>query len=70
MKKKNVSPTTARSMRKGKALKEREKCMDAGWTEMAGGLTRGKILDLFKNFYLLPSSLNVFFSGILGVITI
>jgi hypothetical protein len=30
------------------------------WTEMAGSLTGGKILDLLKNFCLLPSSLNVF----------
>jgi len=30
------------------------------WIEMAGSLTGGKILDLLKNFYLLPSSLNVF----------
>lgn len=30
------------------------------WTEMAGSLTGGKILDLLKNFYLMPSSLNFF----------
>ena len=55
MKKKRVSTTSARRVRTGKAVGEWEKC-----TEMAGSLTGGKILDLLKNFYLMPSSLNVF----------
>jgi hypothetical protein len=50
-----MSPTT-KEYEKGKVVGETYGC----WIEMAGSLTEGKIFDLFKNLYLLPSSLKVF----------